>query len=60
MSVKELQEFSDGEVHFWIEADSSIMLKAVTQEGNPVELGPNEARRISEALLKAAIELEKH
>ncbi len=45
---------------FWIEANSSIMLKAVTQEGDPVDLGAKEASRISEALLKAAIELEKH
>jgi hypothetical protein len=59
MSAKELQEFSNGEVYFWIEADSSIMLKAVTKHGDPVELGAEKVREIAEALLKAATELEK-
>jgi hypothetical protein len=59
MSAKELQKFSSGEVYFWIEQDSSIMLKAVTKHGDPVELGAEEVRKIAEALLKVATELEK-
>jgi hypothetical protein len=59
MSAKELHEFGGGEVYFWIEANSSIMLKAVTKHGDPVELGAEEVREIAEALLKAATELEK-
>jgi hypothetical protein len=59
MSAKELQQFSGGEVYFWIEADSSIMLKAVTSYGDPVELGAEQVREIAEGLLKAAAELEK-
>ena len=35
------------------------MLKAITKHGDPVELNAEEARKIAEALLKAAAELEK-
>jgi len=53
------QKFNDGDVYFWTEQNSSIMLKALTQRGDPVELSAQEARKIAEALLNAAIELEK-
>jgi hypothetical protein len=53
------QKFSDGDVYFWIEQDSSIMLKALTKQGDPVELNAREARKIAEALLEAATKLEK-
>jgi len=59
MLSKEPQKFSDGEVYFWIEQDSSIMLKATTKHGDPVELDAREARKIAEALLKTVAELEK-
>ena len=59
MSAKELQKFGNGEVYFWTEQDSSIMLKALTKHGDPVELGAEEVREIAEALLKTATELEK-
>ncbi len=38
MSVNELQEFSDVKFIFWIEANSSIMLKAVTQKATRLNL----------------------
>jgi len=59
MRQKEPQEFADGDVYFWIEQDSSIMLKAATKHGDPVELNAQEARKLAEALLKTAEELEK-
>jgi hypothetical protein len=46
------------DVYCWLEQDSSIMLKAVTQYGDPVELTADEARDIAAALLALAERLE--
>lgn len=46
------------DVFCWLEQDSSIMLKAVTRFGDPVELVAGEARAIAEALLALADRLE--
>jgi hypothetical protein len=54
----DLTEFSNGEVRFWIEQESSIHLKAVTSHGDPVELTATEAESIATALLAAARKLE--
>lgn len=43
-----------GNVALWAEQDSSIQLKAVTGQGDPVELSPNEARRVAHTLLAFA------
>jgi hypothetical protein len=59
MRQQEPHQFADGDVYFWIEQDSSIMLTAATKHGDPVELTAKEARKIAEALLKTASELEK-
>ena len=42
----------------WVEQDSSVMFKAVTRHGDPVELTAAEARAIAEALLELAARLE--
>jgi hypothetical protein len=42
----------------WLEHDRSIMLKAVTGFGDPVELTADEARDIAAALLALADRLE--
>jgi hypothetical protein len=42
----------------WLEQDSSVMLKAVTRFGDPVELVADEARTIAAALLALADRLE--
>lgn len=47
-----------GDVYCWLEADSSIMLKAVTRFGDPVELSADEVRKIAMALLALADGLE--
>ena len=47
-----------GDVYCWLEADSSVMLKAVTRFGDPVELSSDEAREIAAALLALADRLE--
>jgi hypothetical protein len=43
-----------GNVTLWVEQDSSIQLKAVTGQGDPVELSPDEARRVAQTLLAFA------
>jgi hypothetical protein len=46
------------DVRCWLEAESSIMLKAVTSFGDPVELLADEARDIAAALTALADRLE--
>ena len=58
METGGVQQFSDGEVYFWIEQESSIMLKAITGFGDPVELTAHDVRELAEALLQAADALD--
>lgn len=46
------------DVYCWLEQESSIMLKAVSRSGDPVELTADEARAIAAALLILAERLE--
>ena len=50
----QVQEFAAGEVSLWIEQGSSIHLKAVSSQGDPVELTASEALQIADALLEVA------
>jgi hypothetical protein len=50
-------KFSQGEIHLWLEQESSIMIKAVTKSGDPVELECEEARELGEALMKMAAKI---
>jgi hypothetical protein len=50
----ELVKFSRGDVYLWPEQGSSVMLKAITKYGDPVELEPEEARELGETLIKMA------
>lgn len=43
-----------GDVSLWVEQDSSIQIKAITGHGDPVELSPDEARRVADKLLAFA------
>jgi len=52
------RQFADGEVYFWLEQDSSIMLKAASAHGDPVELTADETRAIASALPAMAQKLE--
>jgi hypothetical protein len=49
---------SDRDVSCWAEQKSSVMLKAVTRSGDPVELTATEARELASALLRMADEVE--
>ena len=46
------------DVYCWIEQDSSVMLKAITQFADPVELTSDEARDIATVLLSLADRLD--
>ena len=52
-NYKELGGRQD-EVHLWNEQDSSIMLKAITSSGDPVELSTDAARNLARLLNEAA------
>jgi hypothetical protein len=56
MNAELLQPADD--VYCWLEQESSIMLKAVTKFGDPVELTADDARAIASALLALAERLE--
>jgi hypothetical protein len=43
-----------GDVTLWVEQDSSIQLRAITGQGDPVELSPDEAGRVAHTLLACA------
>jgi hypothetical protein len=45
-------------VYGWVEQGSSVMFKAVTRFGDPVELTADEARAVAAALLALAERLE--
>ena len=53
-AAKGVKKFSGGEVYVWIEQDSSIMIKAVTQHGDPVELTEREAEELGRTLIEMA------
>jgi hypothetical protein len=47
-------ESRDGTVRIWIEQGTSIQLKAITKENDPVELSEDEALEIAEVLKQFA------
>ena len=51
-------EFAHGEVCLWPEQGSSIMIKAITKSGDPVELEPDEAKELGELLIGWASQIE--
>lgn len=48
----ELFTLSDGEIELCLVGTSSLHLRSVTPEGDPVELSDHEAELLSEALLR--------
>ncbi|HEY3915235.1 MAG TPA: hypothetical protein VGN61_12175 [Verrucomicrobiae bacterium] len=50
--------FSQGDIYLWPEQESSIMIKAITKRGDPVELTPEEARELGETLMKMATKIK--
>ena len=47
----EYGEVAGGEIRFWVEQNSSIQLKAITEHGDPVELTADEATELVNKLL---------
>jgi hypothetical protein len=60
MSLPEQPEILEptDDVYGWVEPGSSIMFKAVTKFGDPIEISAQEARDIAVALIKLAERLE--
>jgi hypothetical protein len=54
-----LHELFDGQAYCWIEQESSIMLKVVSRQGDPVELQWDGARELGRMLIRLADEGEK-
>jgi hypothetical protein len=46
------------DVYGWVEQESSVMFKAATRDGDPVELTAEEARAVAKALVELAARLE--
>ena len=44
----------DHEIRLWAEPGGPILMKAVTQAGDPVELSEGEARKVAEVLVRLA------
>jgi hypothetical protein len=44
----------DEDVNVWLDPEGGITLKAVTKEGDPVELSAAQARRLAKALEELA------
>ena len=54
----EVFSVSDGDTYCWTEQESSVMLKAATKFGDPVELSKKEAIELANAMLKAANQID--
>ena len=55
---KNIYQTADGFISLWIEQDSSIQIKAVTNNNDPVELNETEARLLANKLLEFANKIE--
>jgi hypothetical protein len=53
-NASDIYRTTDGEAYCWCEQGSSVMLKAVTKSGDPIELTKDEAIELANALLAYA------
>ena len=54
MALDPTREWSVDDVGLWIDPGGGVTIKAVTAEGDPVELTAGQARELAAALLEAA------
>jgi hypothetical protein len=54
MKEEILQSMCDGDVHLWIEQGSSMHIKAITSDGDPVEMSWAQARELAAQLMMLA------
>jgi len=60
MQPKEIYfELDNGDIRLWIEQGESLMLKAITGFGDPVELSADEASKLVEALFQMINRISK-
>ncbi len=54
----EIITLANGDITLWLEQDSSIHIRAVSQRGDPVELNSEEAKELADRLLRLASTIE--
>lgn len=55
----EVVRLSDGDIVVWVEqGDGSVMLKAITRHGDPVELNAEQLKELCEVLMCLARSIE--
>lgn len=54
-----IKKISDGDITVWIEQETSIAIKAITEFNDPVELSGEEARELARTLIEYAEILEE-
>ena len=55
----EVVRLSDGDIVVWVEqGDGSVMLKAITRHGDPVELNAEQLKELCEVLMRLARSIE--
>ena len=52
-------ELAGGDLHFWLEQDASVMIKAVTRYGDPVELSERELDLLIKELSRMQRQLDE-
>lgn len=56
--TNEIFRLSDGDIRMWIVEESTLHLKCVTPEGDPVELNVEEVKELCELLTRLAPRIE--
>jgi hypothetical protein len=55
----DIKRIADGDVCLWIDQDSSVHIKAVSEHGDPVELTEDEAEELGNALISMSQQLRE-
>jgi hypothetical protein len=58
MSDPKVVRISDGDIALWEEQGTSVHIRAITPQGDPVELSAEEARELARELLRLAALIE--
>lgn len=59
LTPNEVVQLADGEIALWVgEGENSVMLKAITRFGDPVELNAKQLKELCEVLTRLARSIE--
>jgi hypothetical protein len=53
-----ITKFSDGDVRLWVDPNGAVHLRAADSFGDAIELSPDEARELAQALQELADQLD--